>query len=96
MKKIYVAVPVSGDNYIDQRNHAFVIAANLGQKDYNPISTFDVVPKVEDSYNEALGMEVKAMLDCDVIYLCRDWNKSRACRALLQVALIYGKDVMTE
>lgn len=32
MKKVYVSIPITGENYNDQRNHAFVVATNLFQK----------------------------------------------------------------
>lgn len=96
MKKIYVSIPITGENYIDQRNHAFIVATDLAQKDWDVITPFDIVKKVCTPYNEAMGKCVETLLDCDAIFMCKGWQKSDGCRAELQVALVYGKEVITE
>lgn len=96
MKKVYVSIPITGENYNDQRIHAFVVATNLVQKDHEIITPFDVVRSVNTPYNEAMSKCIAALLDCDVIYLCKNWQKSKGCLAELQTALVYGKEVMVE
>lgn len=96
MKKVYVSIPVTGEDYNDQRNHAFIVVTNLGIKGYDPITPFDIIPRPSVSYKEAMGKCIEALLDCDAICLCKGWDKSRGCRAELQVALVYEKDVITE
>ena len=96
MKKVYVSIPITGENYNDQRNHAFVIATNLFQRDYDVITPFDVVQSLNTPYNVAMGKCIEALLDCDVIYLCKNWQKSKGCLTELQTALVYGKEVMVE
>lgn len=96
MKKVYVSIPITGENYNDQRNHAFVVATNLFQKGYDVITPFDVVQSLSTPYNIAMGKCITALLDCDVIYLCKNWQKSKGCTAELQAALVYEKEVMVE
>lgn len=96
MKKVYISIPITGENYMDQQNHAFIVATNLAQKDYEPVSPFEVVKSVNTPYNKAIGKCMTALLDCDVIYLCKNWQKSKGCLAELQTALVYGKEVMVE
>lgn len=96
MEKIYVSIPVTGENYNDQRNHAFVVGTNLAQKGYEVVTPFDIVKSPSVPYNEAMGLCVSALLECDAVYLCKNWKESRGCRAELQVALVYGKEIITE
>ena len=96
MNKIFVSLPVNGEDYVDQRNHAFVVATNLAQNGYEVITQFDVEKSVTTPFNETIANHIEAMLECDGIYLCRGWSDSRVCQAVLQVALIYKKSVMTE
>lgn len=96
MKKVYVSIPITGENYNDQHNHAFVVATNLFQKGYDVITPFDVVQSPGEPYNVAMGKCIAALLNCDVIYLCKNWQKSKGCSAELQTALVYGKEVMVE
>lgn len=96
MKKIYVSIPISGLDYNDQRNHAFCVTTNLAQKGYDVITPFDICPSPTVPYNEAMGKCVEKLLECDIIYLCKDWQSSKGCNAELQIALVYGKEVMVE
>ncbi|WP_373123639.1 DUF4406 domain-containing protein [Bacteroides caccae] len=96
MKKVYVSIPITEGNYNDQRNHAFVVATNLFQKDYDVVTPFDVIQSLNIPYNVAMGKCIMTLLDCDVIYLCKNWQKSKGCLAELQTALVYGKEVMVE
>lgn len=96
MKKVYVSIPITGEDYNDQRNHAFVVATNLFQKDYDVVTPFDVVQSTSTPYNVAMGKCVAALLDCDAIYLCKNWQNSKGCMAEMQIALVYEKEVMTE
>lgn len=96
MKKAYVSIPITGEDYNDQRNHAFVVATNLAQKGYDVITPFDIIKDLSTPYNECMGKCVKELLKCDIIYLCRGWQSSKGCMAEMQVALAYGKEMMTE
>lgn len=96
MKKVYISIPITGEDYSDQRNHAFVVATNLAQKGYDVITPFDIIKNLSTPYNECMGKCIEQLLECDIIYLCRDWQSSKGCKAEMQVALVYDKDVMTE
>lgn len=96
MKKVYVSLPITGEDYNDQRNHAFVVATNLAQKGYDVVTPFDIIKSLSTPYNECMGKCIEALLDCDMIYLCRGWQGSLGCKAEMQIAVIYDKEVMTE
>ena len=96
MKKVYVSIPISGENYVDQRNHAFVVSVNLAQKGYEVITPFDIVKNVETPYNQAMGKCIAELLGCNTIYLCTGWQNSQGCKAELQTAIVYGLDVLVE
>lgn len=96
MTKVYISIPVTGEDYNDQRNHAYVVSANLAQKGYEVVSPFDIIKTLNTPYNECIGKCVAELLECDAIYLCKGWNRSKACRAELEVALVYDKNIITE
>lgn len=96
MEKVYVSIPISGENYTDQRNHAFVVATNIAQKGCEVVTPFDIVKSPHTPYSEAMSMCIKELLECDAIYLCKGWRKSKGCTAELHIALVYGLEVMTE
>lgn len=96
MKKVYVSIPITGEDYNSQRDHACVVIKELKRQGYDVVTPFDIVKSVTTPYNEAMGKCVAALLECEAIYLCKDWQKSKGCSAELQIALIYGLGVMIE
>lgn len=96
MKKIYVSLPITGNVLQDQKNHAFVVSVDLAQKDWDVVTPFDVVLDPLTPYNQAMGKCIEALLECDAIYMCKNWQSSHGCRAELQTAIIYEKEVVTE
>lgn len=96
MKKVYVSIPISGEDYNSQRNHASAIAQKLKNKGYDAVTPFDIVKSVTTPYNVAMGKCVAKLLECEMIYLCKGWQNSKGCFAELQIALVYGLSVMVE
>lgn len=96
MKRIYISVPIDGDNYTDQRTHVFMLGTRLRNLDHDPISPYDIIPRVTIPYCASMGKRIETLLGCDVIYLCKGWSESKECRAELEVALVYGKEIITE
>lgn len=96
MKKVYISIPISGEDYNGQRDHASAVAKELKQQGYSPITPFDIVKSVTTPYNEAMGKCVAGLLECDAIYLCKGWQNSKGCSSELHIALVYGLSVMTE
>lgn len=94
--KVYISIPIIGENYNDQRNHAFIAATNLGLKGWDVVSPFDVTPRANMTANEIAGKHFEVLLNCDAIYLCKGWQQSKKCQAELQIALVYGKEIITE
>lgn len=96
MKRAYISIPISGEDYNSQRDHATSIASKLKKQGYDVVTPFDIVKSVTTPYNEAMGKCVAGLLECEMIYLCKGWRNSKGCSAELQVALVYGLEVMIE
>lgn len=96
MKRVYVSIPISGNNYNEQRKHAMAVAHKLNDQGHEAVTPFDINPSPTIDYNIAMGRCVERLLECDAIYLCSGWKHSKGCNAELQVAMIYGKDLMVE
>lgn len=96
MKKVYVSIPISGEDYNGQRDHASAVAKELERQGYSTITPFNIVKSVTTPYNEAMGKCVTELLECDAIYLCKGWQNSKGCSSELHIALVYGLSVMTE
>lgn len=103
--KIYISTPINGrkeerlgDRFIAARFRCNmlheIISADKQFDCYTEIITpFDVVPDSRMEENEAMGKCIKAVLDCDAIYLDHAWQSSKGCNLEYRAAKIYGKDI---
>lgn len=70
MKKVYISIPITGEDYSSQRKHAQMVADSLKELGYETVTPFDIVPSLSTPYNEAMGKCVAELLECDRVYLC--------------------------
>lgn len=107
MKRVYISLPISGYDLGERKkyaNEAKVLVARLLQEDaieeykqfQNTITPFDVCPKPDKPYSYYMGKDIETLLECDAIYMCKGWQKSKGCMAEFAVANIYGKDIIIE
>ena len=62
---------------------------NIGVFSYNPNDT-------NKPYSYYMAKSIELLLECDAIYLCKGWKKSKGCRAEYEVAKIYGKKIIKQ
>ena len=107
--KVYLSLPISGQPTKERMAYAEQVKRDLkcayrrawgyskfGDK-LNIITPFDVNENEDkDSYARKMGNDIEALLECDAIYLCEGWQKSKGCMAEFEVARIYGKEIMFE
>lgn len=96
MKRVYISVPVTSQDCINQKNHVFNVSTDLAIKGYSVRSCFDAVSDIDLMSDECVAKCMLEVLRCDAIYLCRGWQRSKQCMAEVLVAMNYDKEVMTE
>lgn len=96
LKKVYISGPISGHD-IEERRAEFkkvqVALANDGYDTFNPME--NGLPQTATT-NEHMRADIKALVDCDVIYLMKKWNHSAGCWTEFCVATSCGLEVMFE
>lgn len=96
IKKIYLSLPISGYDFEERKETALAMEVKLRGHGY------DVFNPLGDQFqhglttNEYMKLDLKALLDCDVIMLMYDWNCSAGCHTELCVATAIGLDVWFE
>lgn len=93
--KIYLSGKITGnDNYLQDFEKAEKEMAALGFTVVNPtkIVTFDKNKKWRDYMKE----DIKALVDCDAIFLLKNWRDSRGARLEYEIAHSLGLYVMRE
>lgn len=93
--KIYISIPISGLPIEQQRAKAREIAKKLKALGHEPVNPFDTPPpsgnlSEKEQYVYYNGEDLKRLLTCDAVFLCKGWSESRGCRLEAQTALIYG------
>lgn len=78
-KKIYISLPITGRED-ESRKKADMIKASLSRSGYDVVNPFDIYCGKKPNYKDYLCCDLRALADCDMIYLCNDWEQSRGCR----------------
>ena len=92
--KVYISIPITGKDYKKQREHADQIARSLSRKGYEPVNPFNIYAGKNPDYWDHICYNLRALADCDVIYLCEGWSYSCGCSIERDFALqaqIHGK-----
>lgn len=95
-KRIYISLPISGYDLDERKETALAMEVKLRRRGY------DVFNPLGDNFqpglttNEYMKLDLKALLDCDVIMFMYGWNRSSGCHTELCVAMACGMDVMFE
>ena len=96
MSRVYIAGRVSCLQYVVAQLNFLVAEGWLQKQGHTNISNpMKIVPKGTE-WPEAMRMCIKAMMDCDTVYMLRDWQKSRGARMERRLAMSIGMKIMYE
>ena len=94
-KRVYISIPISGHDLEEVKEKARKAKIWVSHR-YDVITPFDVCPEPDKPYSYYMGKDIEALLECDAIYLCEGWQRSKGCMAEFEVARIYGKEIIIE
>lgn len=93
--KTYICGPMTG--YLEWNFPAFNKAAEhlqkLGHTTVNPV---DINPDTATPWIECMKEDLRALIDCDAIYMLNGWNKSKGATLEYVVATGLGLEVFYE
>lgn len=93
--KIYISIPISNRDLAAQQVTARELAEKLKALGHEPVNPFDT-PEAPAEMNEKeryayyMGEDLKRLLTCDAVFMCKGWNLSRGCCTEEFVARMYG------
>jgi len=85
--KCYIAGQISGlerEEYINNFEKAKKEVIELG---YEPISPLDLEHGNFESWDDYMKVDLKALIDCDYIYMLNNWKNSRGAKIELRLAM---------
>lgn len=92
--KVYISLPITGYGYEERRRKAATVWLNLRDKGFKPVNPMENGLGKHDSHEKHMRVYFRLLLDCDAIYLCHGWRKSKGCLAERTVAEQCGMLIM--
>ena len=92
---IYISLPITGQEQ-EAREKADLTKAMLSRAGHKVITPFEVYAGKNPDYKDHIAFGIRALLDCDAIYLCDGWQFSQGCRLEAEAARIYKLQIMHE
>ena len=94
--KVYISGAIAHYN-IDVRKGAFLDAENrLRAMGFNPVNPFKNGLPDEAHWREHMRADIRLLLDCEYIYMLKDWELSKGAKLELDVASSCGIKVLFE
>lgn len=93
-RTIYISLPISGRDPEEARQEADSVKHALSRQGYRPVSPFDIWHGKHPQYADYICNDLRALADCEAIFLCQGWNGSRGCRIEHKFAEEFGKRII--
>lgn len=90
-KKIYISLPITGQDFEVVEERSIFASAVIEKMGFEAVSPLDVSDDPESSYEEHIGKDMTALLQCDAVLFLEGWKESKGCNLEHEAARIYGK-----
>lgn len=92
--KVYISLPMIDYGYEDRKRKAAIVSINLSEMGFETVNPMHNGLGKYDKIEEHKKVNLRNLLDCDAIYLCRGWRKAQECVADRTVAEQCGMIIM--
>lgn len=93
--KIYISLPISGREK-EAREKADRVRAMLSKEGIVPVNPFEIYSGKDAQYFDHICYDLRALAECDAIFLCEGWEKSKGCLTEKYFAETYDKRIYYE
>lgn len=92
MKKVYISGRITG---IDNFEQLFAKAeAQLKQQGFETVNPVTLPHNHDKTWHQYMREDIKALCDCDIIFMLNNFNDSRGAKIELELAVNLGMDVI--
>ena len=96
MSKAYISGPISGLPF-DKVEQAFNDAEiRLQEEGYEVVNPLKNGLTKDHSWSEHMKADIKLLMDCDTIYLMKNWKKSEGATIEREIALSLRYDIIEQ
>ena len=89
-KKVYICGKVTGLPYHEVTRKFGEAHLKLLQQGYLPVNPLAVVNDWHMPWEQAMRLCIKALMDCDAVYLLHDWQQSKGAKVEHQICMQVG------
>lgn len=94
--KIYIAGKISGLPIERAMENFSIIAFALAWEGYEPVNPFEVVNNPDAEWSHAMKLGIKALMDCNAIFMMENWKDSLGARIEHNLAMALGIQIIYE
>jgi len=94
MKKCYIAGKISDLEVSDYTTNFNVAKLEVKELGYEPISPLDLPHAHDKSWNNYMKEDLIAMLQCECVYVLRNWRHSDGAKIEVNTALSVGINII--
>ncbi len=84
-KRIYISLPISHYDLEERKQYAKRMEEILSHY-YEVVNPFNNGIPDDADWRVHMKKDIKMLLECDAIFLCKDWEKSKGCKLEFDVA----------
>lgn len=101
-KKCFISLPIAGreNDVFDRVEVAKEEVKRLGFEPISPLDLNELHPDNIDGHEYStsyyMGRDIEALIDCDAIYCCEGWKKSKGCQVERKTAEVYKLEIFEQ
>lgn len=95
-KKIYVSGGITGRDFQEALKHFADASQMLREQGYEVVNPMELEHNHDQSWENFMRVDLKAMLDCDSIYMLSGWGRSRGAMIEWELAKEIGFNFIYE
>ena len=94
--KVYISGKISGLEYADAFDKFQAAERKLREQGYEVVNPMTIEHNHDQSWEAYMRNDIKALCDCDAIFMLGNWKKSRGAKIEFYLATKLGIEVMYE
>lgn len=101
-KKCFISLPIAGreKDVFYRVETAKEEVKRLGFEPISPLDLNELNPNNIDGHEYStsyyMGRDIEALIDCDAIYCCEGWQKSKGCQVERKTAEVYKLEIFEQ
>lgn len=95
-QKIYISGGISGYDIEERRATFAKIEEQFVKQGYDVVNPLKNGVPVNASWDKHLRKDIATLVECDAIYMLKDWHKSKGAKLEFDIAIQLGMEIIFE